>query len=153
MLAEVPGITVRDFFDKEYIERHDFLLEQRRGRYSPFDIREYSLVAKELSWIDREDNGYFIIVPKTVGDLKYEGDMQHHCVYTNGYCQLVARRESIIVFLRKEETVPCVTIEYDYETFDVLQAYGKFNTRINNELYQYIVDLGKQLYAERCSQQ
>jgi hypothetical protein len=52
------------------------------------------------------------------------------------------------VFLRQKKDQPYVTIEYDYETFKVRQALGKYNKRIDSELYQYIVDLGKQLYYE-----
>lgn len=32
------------------------------------------------------------------------------------------------------------------------QAYEKFNTRIDDDLYKYIVDLGKRLNQERASQ-
>jgi hypothetical protein len=55
------------------------------------------------------------------------------------------------VFLRKEKYTPYVTIEYDYTTFEVVQARGKFDYDIEQEpeLYQYIVDLGKKLYHER----
>ena len=110
-------------------------------------------VAKELSWIDREENGYFIMVPKTIPDFKYEGDMQHNCVYACGYFERVIKRQSIIVFLREKKDTPYVTIEFDYETFDVLQALGKYNQRLDRRLYQFIVDLGKQLSIEMLSEQ
>ena len=58
---------------------------------------------------------------------------------------------SIIVFLRKDKNLPYVTIEYDYETFEVLQARGKYNQRLNKDLYQYVVDLGKILFFEKHS--
>jgi hypothetical protein len=57
------------------------------------------------------------------------------------------------VFLRKNKTVPYVTIEYDYNTFEVLQALGKYNNKIDPELYKYIEDLGKALHEERISQE
>ena len=63
------------------------------------------------------------------------------------------RRESIIVFLRKEKDTPFVTIEYDYETFEVLQAYGKYNREIPKELYEYIEKLGERLHYEMRSHQ
>ena len=75
--------------------------------------------------------------------------MQRNCVYTNGYCDFVIKRQSIIVFLREKKDVPYVTIEFDYKNFDVLQAYGKYNKRIDADLYKYIVDLGKRLNRER----
>ena len=73
----------------------------------------------------------------------YEGTMQHNCVYS-----AAINRESIIVFLRKEKDVPYVTIEFDYETFEVIQARGKYNQSLGPHLRQYVADLGKRLYCE-----
>lgn len=152
-LANHPDITVKDFFDKNYIDRHNVMMEEKNIIYTRQDIEEDRQAAQELSWIDREENGYFIIVPKNISELKYEGNMQHNCVYTNRYCKYVIRGVSIIVFLRKEKDTPYVTIEFDYETFEVLQAYGKFNRDIDKDLYQYIVDLGKRFYYEKHTNQ
>jgi hypothetical protein len=152
-LANQPDVTIRDFFDKNYIDRHNIIMAERDVYYTRFDVEKYKQVAQELSWIDREENGYFIILPKNISDFKYEGTMQHNCVYTNMYCKDVINHLSIIVFLRKEPNTPYVTIEYDHETFDVLQAYGKFNSIINENLRQYIVELGKRLKFEMQSQQ
>ena len=110
-------------------------------------------IAKELSWIDRKENGYFIIVPKTIDAFMDEGMMQHNCVYSNRYYARVIAKRSIVVFLRKEENTSFVTIEFDYETFEVSQALGKYNKRIDPELRQYVVKLGKQLYYERHTYQ
>lgn len=152
-LIHQNGITIKDFFDKDYIERHNVLLELRQRRYTLQEEKKYSLVAKELSWIDREYNGYYIIVPKNIKAFKEEGDIQHNCVYQLGYYNAVINKQSIIVFLRKDKNLPYVTIEYDYETFEVLQARGKYNQRLNKDLYQYVVDLGKILFFEKDSMQ
>ena len=77
--------------------------------------------------------------------------MQHNCVYTAGYYNKVIRKESIIVFLRKTIDIPYVTIEFDYETFEVLQAHGKYNRALEPSLYQYVVGLGRRLCRERLS--
>ncbi len=151
-LERREGVTVDDFFDKDYILRHDVIIQELNVKFSEEEAEEYSRIAKELSWIDREDNGYFIVIPKVIAEFKREGVLQHNCVYTNMYFKRVTNQESIVVFLRKEQDTPYVTIEYDYETFDVLQAYGKYNNDIDRKLYQYIVDLGKQLNYERLSQ-
>ena len=153
MLRYEPGVTLQDFFDKDYIVRHWAMVNEREVRYSAKEEVDYKKIAEELSWINREENDYYIILPKTIQDFRYEGSHQHNCVYTNGYFRDVIKRQSIIVFLRKEKTVPFVTIEYDYETFEVWQAYTKFNQPIDPKLYQYIVDLGKQLNYEMRSHQ
>lgn len=147
------GTTIKDFFDKDYIERHNVLLGLRQRRYTLQEEKKYSLVAKELSWIDREYNGYYIVVPKNIKAFKEEGDIQHNCVYQLGYYNAVINKRSIIVFLRKDKNLPYVTIEYDYETFEVLQARGKYNQRLNKDLYQYVVDLGEILFFEKHSMQ
>ena len=77
--------------------------------------------------------------------------MQHICVYSAGYYKKVIRNESIIVFLRKRKDIPYVTIEFDYETFEVLQARGKYNRGLEPDLYQYIVGLGRRLCRERLA--
>ncbi len=152
LLAQTPAVTVDDLFDKDYIERHDVMVQEKALRVSVNEINQYARAEQELSWINREENGYFIIVPKTISDFKHEGALQHNCVYTNRYFRNVISHYSIIVFLRKEKNVPYVTIEYDYETFEVVQALGKYNRRIDRDLYRYIEYLGKTLYRERASQ-
>lgn len=155
-----PGLTVQDLFDKNYIQRHEAMYNERIARWElrtaetiQKEEEDYSKAAKGLSWIDREDNGYFIMIPKTITDFKTEGNLQHNCVYKLRYYDRVINGKSIIVFLRQEKDKPYVTIEFDYNTFEVLQALGKYNQRINPELYQYVIDLGKQLYYEMHTQQ
>ena len=152
-ISNQNGTTIKDFFDKDYIERHNVLLALRQRRYTLQEEKKYSLVAKELSWIDREYNGYYIVVPKNIKAFKEEGDIQHNCVYQLGYYNAVINKRSIIVFLRKDKNLPYVTIEYDYETFEVLQARGKYNQSLNEDLYQCVVDLGKILFIEKHSMQ
>lgn len=152
-ISHQQGTTLRDFFDKDYITRHYTMLMEKQVYYTKQQSEAYAKIAEELSWIEREDNGYFIILPKTISEFRHEGEMQHNCVYTNEYYRLVIDRESIIVFLRKEKDTPFVTIEFEYETFEVLQAHGKFNSSIDRELYEYIVELGKRLHYEMRSQQ
>ena len=158
LLSYQRGVCVEDYFDENYIERHDAIVEERRKETQDSIAQRnkkanegYIPAAKELSWIDRGENGYFIHVPKNVEEFRTEGDVQHNCVYSAGYYNKVIRKESIIVFLRKEKDVPYVTIEFDYETFDVLQAYGKYNRVLEHGLYQYIVGLGRRLCRERLA--
>ena len=154
-LLQGIALTAQDLFDRNYITRHTELFNERLARYEPNayktereDAETYVKAAKELSWIDREENGYFIMVPKTLKDFADEGAAQHNCVYRLRYYKKVIRHASVIVFLRQKKNTPYVTIEYDYNTFKVLQALGRFNRKIDPKLYQYVVNLGKQLYYE-----
>ncbi len=144
-------LTIEDYFDKNYIERHDIILRERAVRCDKETSEKYIQAAKELSWIDREENGYFIHTPKSIEEFRCEGDVQHICVYSAGYYNKVIRKESIIVFLREMKDVPYVTIEFNYETFKVLQARGKYNRALEPSLYQYVVGLGRRLCRERLA--
>lgn len=152
-LARNRIVTLDDIFARDYMERHLATLEERSVYYTKETSELYTQVASELSWIDREENGYFIIVPKTIPEFLYEGQMQHNCVYTSEYFYEVVDRQSIIIFLRKEKEVPFVTVELDYKTFEIKQAYGKYNQIIDNDLYKYIEGLAKELYHEMISRE
>lgn len=154
MLRFLPGLTVADLFDKNYLERHDEMNRERWGWFyhDKETEKKYKKAARELSWIDREENGYFITVPKTILEIREEGENQHNCVYKGRYYDFVIDRVSILVFLRKNKETSYVTIEFNYDDFCVMQAYGKFNKIIDDDLYKYIVDLGKRLNQERASQ-
>ena len=152
-LARMPDLTIEDLFDKDYIERHYNMLQEKYVYYSAETNNQYIQIAQELSWIDREENGYYITIPKSIPEFQYEGHIQHHCVYTMEYFRDVIERRSIIVFLRQEKNTPYVTVEFDYKTFEVIQANRKFNQNVDEELYQYIVDLGRQLKSEMMSRE
>ena len=151
LLAYQRGVNIEDYFDKNYIERHDVMLRERAVHCDKETSEKYIQAAKELSWINREEDGYFIYVPESVEEFRKEGDAQHICVYSAGYYNKVVRKESIIVFLREKKDVPYVTVEFDYETFEVLQARGKYNRGLSHNLYQYVVGLGRRLCRERLS--
>ena len=157
LLSDEPELSLADFFDKDYRARHWAMVQQRmlqkKLESRPHIELAYANIAKELSWIDREENGYHIIVPKTIADFYEEGTAQHNCVFTREYYLAMIRRYSIIVFLRKEKEKSFITIEYDYDTFEVCQALGKYNDSIAPELYEYIVNLGKRLNYEMRSHQ
>jgi len=150
-VSRFPTISVDDLFDRDYEAKLEMLLEDRQAEYSRQDANDYAAIARGLSWIDREENGLFIIIPKTIEDFRYEGYQQHNCVFKCWYFEKVISRASIIVFLRKEKNEPYVTIEFDFETFEVRQALGKYNSVLDIELYDYIVALGERLRNEVSS--
>lgn len=152
-LAQEPGVTLEDFFDKHFQDKHEMMLLEKQVHYTDKEKQYYEILAQELSWIDREENDCFILIPKTVDDFQLEGRAQHNCVYTHFYSRKVISRRSIIVFLRKKINTPYVTVEFDYETFEVLQAFKKFNQPVDPALYEYITALGKQLRYEMYTQQ
>ena len=153
-IAPNPGITVEDVFDKDYDNRHfDMMSDNHNVYYTSKTSNDYIKIAQELSWIDREENGYYIVIPKTIPEFKYEGQLQNNCVYGMEYFLKVISRDSIIVFLRKQKDIPFVTIEFEYGTFEVIQAFKKYNQDLDEKLCKYIEDLGKQLKMEMLAQE
>ena len=153
-IAPNPGITVADIFDKDYVYREgEMAYSDSVAYYTPKTANDYIKIAQELSWIDREENGYYIVIPKTIAEFRYEAQLQSNCVYGMAYFNKVINRDSIIVFLRKEKAVSFVTIEFEYGTFEVLQAFRKYNGDVDEKLAKYIEDLGKQLKMEMLAQE
>lgn len=68
----------------------------------------------------------FVIVLKTLEDYKREGDMQHHCVYTNGY---YGKPNTLILSARMKDAPdkPVETVEISLKTGKILQCFGACN--------------------------
>ena len=75
--------------------------------------------------LDFEYNGMKIVRPETPDDLVREGHALHHCV--GGYVRRVARRECLILFVRRcdDETRPFCTIELRHRR--IIQVRGMNN--------------------------
>ena len=67
-----------------------------------------------------------VVVLKTLEEYKHEGDMQHHCVYSNSY---YGKKGSLLLSARLLEspTTPLETVEISLSNWKILQCYGKFN--------------------------
>nr|DAW23814.1 MAG TPA: PcfJ like protein [Caudoviricetes sp.] len=86
-----------------------------------------------------ESGDYAITLPRNIQDLKYEGDMLHHCVYTN-YASSVAKGQSIILFVRKKDQFyrPLATAEIDPETYKLIQLRGEKNHTVSKEIQKFV---------------
>lgn len=72
-------------------------------------------------------NGHLsVIVLKTLEEYKREGDLQHHCVYTNGY---YGKKDSLILSARMDDAPekPVETVEIALDTGKILQCFGPCN--------------------------
>ncbi len=68
----------------------------------------------------------FIIVLKTLEDYKREGDLQHHCVYTNGY---YGKKNTLVLSARMKDAPdkPVETVEISLNSGKILQCFGACN--------------------------
>ena len=104
-------------------------------------IKQFKSVAKKYLPLERmKDEDYIIIIAKTPNQLVKEGSTLHHCVGRMNYDQRFIREESLIFFVRNEQTpeIPFVTIEYSLKTRKVLQCYGDHDTKPDTKVLNYV---------------
>lgn len=83
-------------------------------------------------------DGKIIVVPlKNIEEFKQEGDIMHHCVFTNEYFK---KKDSLILSARIGKK-RIETIEVNLKTLDVVQSRGVCNN--NTEYHERIIQLVK----------
>lgn len=97
----------------------------------------YSKVHKLVEWTD----GIFsVFMPSSAEAIIREGKEQHHCV--GGYCDRVAARKSVILFIRKnsEKKVAFVTMEIlpDFEKIEIVQTRAAHNAEPSADVKQFL---------------
>ena len=96
------------------------------------------------------DHFFYILSDK---DLKYESDHMLHCIgWTNSdqqYAEKINQGKSVILSLRNEDNIPCLTIEIDVKTGKSLQVRGRKNadlsdlpSRIKKALVEFVLFSG-----------
>lgn len=151
----------KNTFPKDFATMHDLRIseyeslkakqdrEKRKELYESFAKAGEKATAYEYS-----HNGYSLIAPRDIGDLKKEGGVLGHCVGKMGYDKKMADGRIVIMFLRQDTApgTPFVTIEFDLKQAKLLQAYGKSNSKPTFEAMVVIdewVDIMKKLLKER----
>ena len=87
----------------------------------------------------------FVRPAKNAAEIIEEGIKLHHCVGGDKYLNAHAKKESIILFLRKDENTPYITIEMD-PTGKIVQWYGAYDekpdkVKIDRWLNKYVKQL------------
>lgn len=142
--------TMHDLRINEYESMKDKLdREKRKKLYESFAKAGDRATAYEYS-----HNGYSLIAPRDISDLKTEGGTLGHCVGKMGYDKKMADGRIVIMFMRQETDLgtPFVTIEFDLTKAKLLQAYGKSNSNPPVEAMVVIdewVEIMQKLLKER----
>ena len=115
-------------FPKDLLEAHDRTIVRKiavENKIYDENIKKY---AEELN-INVANDKYTVIVPESSLEIIQEGEMQHNCVGKMGYIQKMAKRATIICFLRKSQELnkSFVTIELDPNRKNIRQAYAERN--------------------------
>ncbi len=79
-----------------------------------------------------------VIVLASLEDYRHEGNLQHHCVYSNAY---YGKKDSLVLSARMRDhpDKPVETVEISLKDGKVLQCFGPCNT--HTEHHQEILDL------------
>lgn len=126
-------------FPRDLTEAHDRTIARLEVvKNKKFDKR-IKKFARELN-INVSNDKYAVVVPKSCQEIIQEGEQQHNCVGKNGYIERMAKRETIICFLRKKEDTnkSFVTIELSPDRKKVKQAYIHNNLAAPKDAMDFI---------------
>lgn len=135
-------------FPKDFKRWHDIRIDEYHTAKALKDAKERkemcaqfaSIAEKYLPLqIDNEDK-FIVIIARSPQDLIREGEILHHCVGRMNYDQRFIREESLIFFVRDNDTpeTSFVTLEYSLKNHKVLQCYGEHDTRPNEQVLNFV---------------
>ena len=133
-------------YPRDLQKAHDSAARRVKRRADAEVRRDFQAVYVEIAGqVDFEADGMKIVSPAVPGDIIAEGHALHHCV--GGYVERVAKRESIILFLRQcaEENKPFYTIEL--QDRKVVQVRGMQNCSATPEVKQFLRKWEKKVLA------
>lgn len=123
-------------FPEDLDAEHDRLMEKKREILEREELERRKREEKEKLAILASKSPYFgitfgnsrifVMVLKTLEDYKREGDLQHHCVYTNSY---YGKKDSLVLSARMKDAPdkPVETVEISLKTGKILQCFGACN--------------------------
>lgn len=130
------------------IEEHDRLLGKKQAIEERLRIEEIRKNQRDKLAILESKSKYFgitfgnermvVIVLASLEDYRHEGNLQHHCVYSNAY---YGKKDSLVLSARMRDhpDKPVETVEISLKDGKVLQCFGPCNT--HTEHHQEILDL------------
>lgn len=127
-------------FDKlpQHLEKSHYVMQKNLQIGSSKEFQEiFKKKSLELQHMNLATKEYLFIVPKTVDEMVFEGQILHHCVAS--YCKRITKDECYIFFLRKAEEPdqPFVSALISKD-FKILQAKGLWNEDAPEAIRQVI---------------
>ncbi|PJI10230.1 MULTISPECIES: PcfJ domain-containing protein [Clostridium] len=125
-------------FPRNLKQKHDdiykLIKNNKRELYDKAIKEMYNELLEKFKWNFGE---YIIFPPKNAAELVKEGNTLDHCVATN-YMSLMARRKTVILFLRKEDKIDMPFYTVEVKDNEVKQCRGKGNCGMTNEVKKFI---------------
>ena len=142
-IAAVIGLKLdlkdtKNLYPKDFMRMHDLRIAEHESLLAKQDrvkrkelYENFAKAGEQATAYEYCHNGYSFLAPRDVSDLKKEGGILGHCVGKNGYDKKMADGRVVIMFMRQEADpgTPFVTIEFDLKKAELLQAYGKSNSK------------------------
>ena len=123
-------------FPPDLTAEHDRLMRKKREILERQELERRKREEKDKLAILESKSPYFgitfgnsrlfVVVLKTLEDYKREGDLQHHCVYTNSY---YGKKDTLVLSARMKDKPdkPVETVEISLKTGKILQCFGACN--------------------------
>ncbi len=139
----------RYLFPDDLDAEHDRLMERKRRIEARLELERRKREEKENLAVLEGKSRYFgitfgndtftVVVLKSLEEYRREGDLQHHCVYTNSY---YGKKDSLILSARRRDAPdkPVETIEISLRTGKILQCFGACNrfTEYHDEIRELV---------------
>ena len=131
--------------DKAVIERNEAAAKRKEEEAN----KTYKAISERFKKADKiysyHSGKLFVRPAKNAAEIIEEGRILHHCVGGSTYLEAHAQKESIILFLRKKEDTPYITIEME-PTGEIVQWYGAYDkkpdeAKIDRWLNKYVKQL------------
>ena len=124
-------------------------LERDKQREKERNRRMTALISKLKSEIDTSrmsTKKYIVVLPTSADDLINEGEHNHNCVGT--YVERVAKKETLILFIRKRDDpkTPFYTLEWNNGR--VIQCRGKYNVNAEGDIREFADKISRILRAQ-----
>ena len=126
---------------------HDMRMHQYATEKAKIDrakkaaiTRRIKAKSKEYAALLMQGENFLILLATSKKDLVKEGEFLHHCVGRMDYDKRIIEGRSLVCFVRRASApdVPFVTIEYSLQKNQVVQCYGKGDTKPNEDVMQFV---------------
>lgn len=132
----------KNSYPKDFKYWHDFYTQQMTADQNKLiDIKIVEQANKYKKLLKPISNDIKMMFPKCTYDFIKEGEELHHCVGRMGYNTKMAKGESLIIFVRKEEDKPLYTMEYDPKGKRINQFYGDHDTQPEQSIKDIIYNV------------
>lgn len=136
----------KNIFPKEFRRMHDL----RINEYESASFKKTLLGKSELNATFRKVAQeysslnlcglYSVVIASDIKDLLIEGNRLHHCVGKMGYDTKMAKKESLILFVRQNNCldIPFVTMEFSLKQKRIVQIYGDYDSKPSDDVLNFV---------------